>query len=392
MSFWNTLKKQSELFHKKDDVDPTLYDQHYVKRGLRDKNGNGVVAGLTHVSEINAFKMVDGEKTPCRGELFYRGIDVKTLIQGFSADNRYGFEETAYLLLFGVLPSPAELEEFQTILAECRALHTNFTRDVIMKSPNEDIMSAITKSVLSLAYYDKNLNDLSLPNVLRQCLKLISVFPMLAVYGYNAYNHYSKCESLVIHPVDKKLSTAENILRMLRPNKRYTPLEAKVLDAALILHMEHGGGNNSTFTTRVVTSAGSDTYSTMAAALSSLKGPIEIFSVPPTFTIQNPVTGFSPYRFGEPVLQAEYGVQEHFCVFRCVITVHSGQDGSQYKRVMPEDFATDAVFIITGVQILVIVQLLLQIRFQCGIDRFCFPHIFLCTGVSSHPETAGSSL
>ena len=266
-------KKQSELFHKKDDVDPALYDEHHVKRGLRDKNGNGVVAGLTHVSEINAFKMVDGEKTPCRGELFYRGIDVKTLIQGFSADNRYGFEETAYLLLFGVLPSPAELEEFQTILAECRALPTNFTRDVIMKAPNEDIMSALTKSVLSLAYYDKNLNDLSLPNVLRQCLKLISVFPMLAVYGYNAYNHYSKGESLVIHPVDKKLSTAENILRMLRPNKRYTPLEAKVLDAALILHMEHGGGNNSTFTARVVSSSGSDSYSVMAAALCSLKGP-----------------------------------------------------------------------------------------------------------------------
>lgn len=266
-------KKQSELFHKRDDVDLSCYDKYNVKRGLRDKNGNGVVAGLTHISEINAFHMENGIKTPCKGELFYRGIDVKTLIQGFLSDNRFGFEETAYLLLFGSLPTSAELAEFKNILNESRVLPVNFTRDVIMKAPPEDIMSSLTKSVLSLAYYDKNLNDLSLPNVLRQCLKLISLFPMLAVYGYNAYNHYGKGESLYIHNPDKNLSTAENILRMLRPDKKYTPLEAKVLDAALILHMEHGGGNNSAFTARVVTSSGSDTYSVMAAALCSLKGP-----------------------------------------------------------------------------------------------------------------------
>ena len=265
--------KQSALFRKKDDTDPALYDKYNVKRGLRDKSGSGVVAGLTHISEINAFRMENGEKLPCPGELFYRGIDVKTLINGFLADNRFGFEETAYLLLFGNLPSQTELQEFESVLNECRALPLNFTRDVIMKAPPEDIMSSLTKSVLSLAYYDKNLNDLSLPNVLKQCLKLISVFPMLAVYGYNAYNHYSQGESLIIHNPDKKLSTAENILRMLRPDRKYTPLEAQVLDAALILHMEHGGGNNSAFTARVVTSSGSDTYSVMAAALCSLKGP-----------------------------------------------------------------------------------------------------------------------
>ncbi len=266
-------EKQAELFHKKDDVDVSLYEKYNVKRGLRDKNGNGVVSGLTHVSEINAFKTVDGVKTPCKGELFYRGIDVKSLIDGFSKDNRFGFEETAYLLLFGSLPTAEQLDEFKKVLAELRALPVNFTRDVIMKAPPADIMNSLTKSVLTLSYYDKNLNDSSLPNVLRQCLRLISVFPMLAVYGYNAYNHYGKGESLVIHHVDKKLSTAENILRMLRPDKHYTPLEAMVLDAALILHMEHGGGNNSTFTARVVTSSGSDTYSVMAAALCSLKGP-----------------------------------------------------------------------------------------------------------------------
>lgn len=266
-------QRQSELFHKKDDTALPLYDKYNVKRGLRDKNGNGVVAGLTHISEINAFKTVDGVKTPCNGELYYRGIDVKTLIQGFLQDNRPGFEETAYLLLFGVLPNAQELEEFKQILNDSRVLPMNFTRDVIMKAPPEDIMSSLTKSVLTLAYYDKNLNDLSLPNVLRQCLKLIALFPMLAVYGYNAYDHYGKGESLFIHNPDKKLSTAGNILRMLRPDKQYSPLEARVLDAALILHMEHGGGNNSAFTARVVTSSGSDTYSVMAAALCSLKGP-----------------------------------------------------------------------------------------------------------------------
>jgi citrate synthase len=265
--------RQSALFQPKDETPASLYDVYNVKRGLRDKNGNGVVAGLTHISEINAFRVENGVKTPCEGELFYRGIDVKQLIQGFLQDNRFGFEETAYLLLFATLPTEEQLNEFKKILTECRTLPKNFTRDVIMKAPPEDIMNSLTKSVLSLSYYDKNLNDLSLPNVLGQCLRLIAEFPMLSVYGYNAYNHYGKGESLFIHHPDKNLSAAENILRMLRPDKKYTPLEAKVLDAALILHMEHGGGNNSAFTARVVTSSGSDTYSVMAAALCSLKGP-----------------------------------------------------------------------------------------------------------------------
>jgi citrate synthase len=265
--------KQSALFRTKDETPAELYDAYNVKRGLRDKNGNGVVAGLTHISEINAFRTENGVKTPCKGELYYRGIDVKQLIEGFLKDNRFGFEETAYLLLFGTLPTVEQLNEFKKILTECRSLPKNFTRDVIMKAPPADIMNSLTKSVLSLSYYDKNLNDLSLPNVLGQCLRLIAEFPMLAVYGYNAYNHYGRGESLFIHHPDKELSAAENILRMLRPDMKYTPLEAKVLDAALILHMEHGGGNNSAFTARVVTSSGSDTYSVMAAALCSLKGP-----------------------------------------------------------------------------------------------------------------------
>ena len=265
--------RQSKLFIEKDQTDPDLYDRYSVKRGLRDKQGKGVVSGLTHISEINAFKTVDGVKTPCDGELFYRGINVKQLIRGFMTDGRPGFEETAYLLLFGELPSSQELETFSQILAESRVLPKNFTRDIILKAPPADIMNSMTRSVLSLSYYDKKTNDLSLPNVLRQSLQLIAVFPMLAVYAYSAYAHYGKGDSLIIHNPDKNLSTAENLLRMLRPDTKYTPLEAQVLDAALILHMEHGGGNNSTFTSRVVTSAGSDTYSVIAAALCSLKGP-----------------------------------------------------------------------------------------------------------------------
>ena len=264
---------QSSLFIGKDRTDPELYDKYNVKRGLRDRRGNGVVSGLTHISEINAFRMIDGVRTPIEGELFYRGIDVKKLISGFMDDKRLGFEETAYLLLFGSLPTAQELSTFTEILAECRVLPKNFTRDIIFKAPPEDIMNSMTRSVLSLSYYDKATSNLSLPNVLLQSMKLIATFPMLAVYAYNAYAHYGKGESLIIHNPDKNLSTAENLLRLMRPDKKYTPLEAQVLDAALILHMEHGGGNNSTFTSRVITSAGSDTYSVIAAALCSLKGP-----------------------------------------------------------------------------------------------------------------------
>ena len=266
------LADYANLCREADRLEPDMFERYEVQRGLRDKNGNGVVTGLTNISRIESFQMIDGVKTPCEGKLWYRGYDCIELVNGFRG-KRFGFEEITYLLLFGKLPNEAQLKEFRDILAVNRTLPTNFTRDVIMKAPSNDIMNSLTRSVLTLASYDKNCNDSDIENVLRQCLGLISVFPMLAVYGYHAYNHYENDESMYIHRPSKKLSTAENLLMMLRPDKRYTELEARVLDIALVLHMEHGGGNNSTFTTRVVTSSGSDTYSVIAAALSSLKGP-----------------------------------------------------------------------------------------------------------------------
>lgn len=262
----------AELCREADKIDLSLFDEYGVQRGLRDKNGNGVLAGLTNISRIESFKLENGQKVPCEGKLWYRGYDCIELVNGFRR-KRYGFEEIAYLLLFGELPTEKQLMEFGEILAVRRTLPTNFTRDVIMKAPSSDIMNSLTRSVLTLASYDRNCSDTSIENVLRQCIGLISVFPMLAVYGYHAYNHYTNDESMYIHRPQKRLSTAENLLMMLRPDKQYTELEARVLDIALVLHMEHGGGNNSTFTTRVVTSSGSDTYSVIAAALSSLKGP-----------------------------------------------------------------------------------------------------------------------
>ena len=258
---------------RNSSIDPSLYGKYDVKRGLRDVNGNGVLAGLTEISDIIAFKNVDGVKTPCDGELYYRGINVTDLVGGFLAEGRLGFEETAYLLLFGKLPTEAQLEEFNGILKAQQSLPKNFVRDVVMKAPSRDMMNTLSRSVLTLYAYDHQADDMSLPNVLRQCLTLIAVFPMLSVYGYQAYNHYMMGKSLYIHNPSKKLSTAENILRMLRPDMKYTQMEALVLDLALVLHMEHGGGNNSTFTTHVVSSSGTDTYSTIAAALGSLKGP-----------------------------------------------------------------------------------------------------------------------
>ncbi|MEE1114836.1 MAG: citrate/2-methylcitrate synthase [Eubacterium sp.] len=254
-------------------IDLSLYGKYDVKRGLRDVNGNGVLAGLTDISNIVAFNYIDGVKTPCEGLLEYRGINIKKLTAGFLSENRFGFEEVAYLLLFGKVPNREQLTEFRTLLNNQRQLPKNFVRDVIMKAPASDMMNTLSRSVLTLYYYDKQADDISLPNVLRQCLNLIAIFPMLSVYGYQAYVHYNKGKSLYIHNPDPKLSTAENILRMLRPDKKYSPYEARVLDLALVLHMEHGGGNNSTFTTHVVTSSGTDTYSTIAAALGSLKGP-----------------------------------------------------------------------------------------------------------------------
>ena len=267
------IEKLTEICKDHSTLDLSLYGKYDVKRGLRDVNGKGVLAGLTQVSNVCATKVVDGKEVPCAGKLSYRGYDIKDLTRGFIEDDRFGFEETTYLLMFGKLPTAQELQDFTKLLANQRSLPTNFVRDVIMKAPSKDIMNALSRSVLTLYCYDKNPDDIALPNVLRQCLNLISVFPLLSVYGYQAYNHYSCGKSLYIHNPKKDLSTAENILRMLRPDKKYSHLEAKILDLALILHMEHGGGNNSTFTTRVVSSSGTDTYSAVAAALGSLKGP-----------------------------------------------------------------------------------------------------------------------
>ena len=267
------IERLTEVCKEHSSLDLSLYGKYDVKRGLRDINGKGVLAGLTQVSNVQATKIVDGQEVPCAGSLSYRGYDIKELTGGFIRDKRFGFEETAYLLLFGKLPDKEELKEFTDLLANQRSLPKNFTRDVIMKAPSSDIMNALSRSVLTLYSYDKNPDDISLPNVLRQCLSRISVFPLLSVYGYQAYNHFVRGKSFYIHNPKKELSTAENILRMLRPDKKYTALEAQILDIALILHMEHGGGNNSTFTTHVVSSSGTDTYSAIAAALGSLKGP-----------------------------------------------------------------------------------------------------------------------
>ncbi len=263
---------KEETCRNNDSIAPELYKEHAVNKGLRDMNGNGVVTGLTNISKIVSSKIIDGEKVQCDGELWYRGYKVQDLINGLG-ENEFGFEKIAYLLLLGEMPDKQELKEFKKYIRDCRTLPNNFTRDVIMKAPSSDIMNSMTRSILTLASYDKNAIDTTIPNALRQCIQLISEFPLLAVYAYHAYNYSEKQESMIIHRPDPKLSTAENILLMLRPDKKYTKTEAKVLDTALILHMEHGGGNNSTFTTRVVTSSGSDTYSTIAAAMSSLKGP-----------------------------------------------------------------------------------------------------------------------
>ncbi len=255
-------------------IEPQLYIDNKVYRGLRDVNGKGVLTGLTEISDIISKKIVDGKEVPCEGELYYRGYPVQDIVDGVIKDNRFGFEEVIYLLIFGNLPTNEELEEFKTLLFSYRALPDNFVRDVIMKAPSSDMMNSLARSVLMLYSNDLNADDTSIPNVLRQCLQLIARFPQLAVYGYHAYNyHWKKSDSFFIHEPDPKLSTAENILYMLRLDGKFTPLEAKVLDAALVLHAEHGGGNNSTFTTHVVSSSGTDTYSAIAAALGSLKGP-----------------------------------------------------------------------------------------------------------------------
>ena len=271
ISITDYTDEQVKLCVKNDQIDKNLYQEYGVKRGLRDEQGQGVLTGLTNISQITAFKNVNGEKVPCDGELLYRGYNVRDLVNG-AADKRFIFEEGVYLLLFGDLPDNEQLAKFREALNNSMDFPTNFTRDVIMKAPRVDIMNSMTRSILTLACYDDRQDDLSLSNVLRQCIMLISNFSMMAVYGYHAYNHYDNNGSMYIHRPDSNLSIAENFLRMLRPDKSFTELEARVLDIALLLHMEHCGGNNSTFTTRVVTSSGSDTYSAIAAAMSSLKG------------------------------------------------------------------------------------------------------------------------
>lgn len=247
-------------------IEPELYTQYDVKRGLRDINGNGVVAGLTNISTIK----VDEEG---QGKLFYRGIDVEDIVAGFMKEKRFGFEETIYLLLFGNMPTETELTDFKAILTQARSLPTTFTRDVIMKAPSDNMMNTLAKCVLSLYTYDPAANDITIPNVLRQSIALITLFPVLAVYGYNAFKYTRNGGSLFIHDPNPELSIAENLLYMLRPDNHFTELEARILDLALVLHAEHGGGNNSTFTVHVVSSSGTDTYSAIAAALGSLKGP-----------------------------------------------------------------------------------------------------------------------
>lgn len=268
------IEKMAKISCEGNTIKPQMYEEYSVNRGLRDMNGNGVVTGLTEISLVKAKeKNEKGETVPCHGKLCYRGIDVRDLVKGFTDENRFGFEETVFLLLFSHLPSKKELEEFKTELSEYRSLPTSFVRDMILKAPGKDMMNILSRSVLALYAYDDNPDDISVANVLRQSMQLISVFPLLSVYGYHSFQHYHQDKSLFIHHPKKELSTAETILNILREDGEYSPLEAKILDLALVLHAEHGGGNNSTFTTHVVTSSGTDTYSSVSAALGSLKGP-----------------------------------------------------------------------------------------------------------------------
>ena len=267
------ILRLARLSEQAGSLDPELYTKYDVKRGLRDLNGKGVLAGLTNISDVRATKMVDGKSVPAHGKLFYRGYNVEDLVKGFHADDRFGFDEVTYLLLFDKLPNREELKSFSELLSFYRSLPTSFVRDIIMKAPSKDMMNTLARSILTLYSYDDRADDVSLPNVLRQCLQLISLCPMLTIYGYQAYSHYHDGNSLFIHQPLTEGSMAENILHILRPDSSYTPLEARILDICMILHMEHGGGNNSSFTTHVVTSSLTDTYSVMAAAIGSLKGP-----------------------------------------------------------------------------------------------------------------------
>ena len=263
----------SQLCCKNGYIDPEYYTKYEVKRGLRDADGKGVLTGLTEISEVTSVTHKDGKRISIPGELYYRGYSIEDLVKGFIHDEHYGFEEITYLLLTGELPNKEQFDKFNNLLSYYRTLPDSFVRDIIMKAPSRNIMNALAKEVLTLYSYDEKAEDTSVPNVLRQCLQLIALLPVLAVYSYQAFNYFHNKQSLFIHSPQMGLSTAENILYMLRPDSQYTKLEAKLLDMALVLHAEHGGGNNSTFTTHVVTSSGTDTYSAIAAALCSLKGP-----------------------------------------------------------------------------------------------------------------------
>lgn len=267
------IETLAELCKKNSSINPELYSKYDVKRGLRDISGRGVLTGLTEIAEVHSYTIRDAEYVPCEGKLFYRGIDIEDIVAGFLKEDRPGFEEATYLLLFGELPSRQQLDDFNKLLGSYRSLPTNFVRDVIMKAPSRNMMNSLAKSILTLYSYDANADDIDIPNVLRQSLELIAIFPLLAVYGYQAYSYYHDGQSLMIHTPSPTLSTAENLLLLLRGADNYTKLEAKILDLALMLHADHGGGNNSTFTTRVVTSTGTDTYSAITAAVGSLKGP-----------------------------------------------------------------------------------------------------------------------
>lgn len=266
------LERQIAICKENDEISPRLYSEYGVNLGLRDPDGKGVLTGLTNISAVNGTKVVGGKRVPCEGELWYRGYRIETLINSLG-ENEMGFGRTAYLLLMGELPSDEELKTFTSAVRHYRKLPTNFVRDVIMKAPSSDIMNSMSRSILTLASYDSEAKNPSLQNNLRQCLQLIGQFPMLAVYAYHAHVFTNLDGSMYVHNPKPELLTAENFLMMLRPDQSFTSVEAKTLDTAMILHMEHGGGNNSTFTTRVVTSSGSDTYSTISAAMSSLKGP-----------------------------------------------------------------------------------------------------------------------
>ena len=268
------LQKMADVCEASSTIDSTLFDKYEVKRGLRDLNGQGVLTGLTEISEIRSYTVIDHDMVPCEGKLYYQGIDIEEIVDGFLQEKRFGYEEVVYLLLFGELPTESQLEDLKDILAEYRkSLPSSFVRDIIMKAPSSDLMNTLGRSVLTLYSYDTKADDTTTENVLRQCLELVALLPMFAVYGYQAANYFHEGSSFFLHPPKEEYSTAENILHMLRPDSKFTPLEAKILDIALVLHAEHGGGNNSTFTDHVVTSSGTDTYSAIAAALGSLKGP-----------------------------------------------------------------------------------------------------------------------